>query len=261
MRDNGGWRASLQLSDLTLLQLLVGIAAFFLGGLVKGVIGVALPLIALSILITVVPVPVAVGLQAIPILASNLWQGADPAQIRPTLKRFWSLLAAVAVGMAVGTGLLVEIAPRPLYALVGTLISAMALVQALAPNLSIPPERERWASPAVGAVAGLLGGLIASFGPVIAIYLAALRMPKNLFISSLGIAYFSAGLPLTLLLIARGVLDTTLLWLSVVACAPVFAGMFLGRRLRDRIDQALFRKLVLGALFLAGLNLIRRAIW
>ncbi|WP_119459537.1 sulfite exporter TauE/SafE family protein [Rhodospirillaceae bacterium SYSU D60014] len=249
------------MTDLTLIQILVGMAAFFFGGLVKGVIGVTLPLIALSILVTVVPVPTAVGLQAIPILAANLWQGADPAQIRPTLKRFWSLLAALVIGLVVGTGLLVEIEARPLYAIVGTLISAMALIQALSPDFSIAPRWERWASPAVGVVAGLLGGLVASFGPPIAIYLAALRLPKDLFISSLGIAYFSAGLPLTLLLLARGVLDATLLWLSIVACLPVFAGMFLGRRLRNRIDQALFRNLVLVGLFLVGLNLIRRAIW
>jgi hypothetical protein len=36
--------------------------------------------------------------------------------------------------------------------------------------------------------------------------------------------------------------------------------MFAGYRVQDRLDQALFRKLTLAVLVLAGVNLLRRAL-
>lgn len=249
------------MADLNLLQILVCIGAFLLGGLVKGVIGMALPVVAVSVLTTVVSVPDAVALQVLPILASNLWQGAHPRHVGPTLRRFWPLLATVILGLAVGTGLLVEINPRALYGVVGSAIVLLAVVQFLAPDFAVPPAQERWASPVVGFIAGVLGGLATMFGPVIGMYLTALRLPKDSFINSQGVAYFAAGVPLTLFLVARGVLDLRLFWFSAAACLPVFIGMLAGQRLRDRIDQRRFRKLVLAALFLIGVNLIRRSIW
>lgn len=251
----------LRVLDLGPAEILIGIGAFVLGGLVKGVIGMALPVVALSVLTSVISVPDAVALQVLPILTANLWQGAHPTHIGPTLKRFWPLLLTVIAGLVVGTGLLVKIEPRPLYGILGALIALLALAQLVAPDFSVSPAQERWANPVVGFVAGLLGGLATMFGPVLGTYLAALRLPRDSFINSQGVAYFSAGVPLTLLLLARGVLDLRLLWLSAAACIPVFAGLLAGQRLRSRIDPGRFRKIVLGALLLIGANLVRRAVW
>ena len=38
------------------------------------------------------------------------------------------------------------------------------------------------------------------------------------------------------------------------------AGLFLGFKVQDRMDQALFRKATLAVLVIAGLNLIRRGL-
>ena len=49
------------------------------------------------------------------------------------------------------------------------------------------------------------------------------------------------------------------LW-GVAALVPVFGGMALGRRLRDRVPQEIFRRIIMGLLVVIGLNLLRRGL-
>jgi uncharacterized membrane protein YfcA len=55
------------------------------------------------------------------------------------------------------------------------------------------------------------------------------------------------------------VLDAVTLPVSSWLVVPTMLAMFAGYRVQDRLDQALFRKVTLAVLILAGLNLLRRA--
>ena len=58
--------------------------------------------------------------------------------------------------------------------------------------------------------------------------------------------------------IGSGVLRVQTLPLSVLLVIPAMAGLLLGFKVHDRIDQATFRRATLLVLLIAGLNLIRR---
>jgi len=49
--------------------------------------------------------------------------------------------------------------------------------------------------------------------------------------------------------------------LSVLMVVPALIGISLGNRVQDRIDQAMFRTITLWVLLIAGLNLLRRAVF
>ena len=248
------------MEPLTTEALLVCAAGLAAGGFVKGVIGVALPVIAVPIMTAAVDVPQAVALLAVPILAANLWQGGGLGRVGATVRRFWPLLGTLIVGLVVGTGLLVSVPKANLYLIIGGGIIAVAAAQLLAPRLVVSPRQERWMSPLVGAVAGLLGGIAGMFGAAIAAYMIALRLPREAFIASTAASFLCAGLPLTALLFLRGVYDLPLFLLSVAGCLPVFAGLLVGEAIRRRTDPRGFHKLVLGALILIGLDLLRRGL-
>jgi uncharacterized membrane protein YfcA len=55
-----------------------------------------------------------------------------------------------------------------------------------------------------------------------------------------------------------GILNINTVPFSAILLLPAFAGMWIGFRIHDRIDQALFRKATLWVLLIAGVNLIRR---
>ncbi|MEJ1990330.1 MAG: sulfite exporter TauE/SafE family protein [Maritimibacter sp.] len=68
------------------------------------------------------------------------------------------------------------------------------------------------------------------------------------------------GLALQAAHLRSGVLNEATLPLSAAALIPALAGMGVGVLLHDRMPQSTFRRAMLVVLFLAGLNLIRRAL-
>ena len=60
--------------------------------------------------------------------------------------------------------------------------------------------------------------------------------------------------------VRSGVLNERTVWVSAALLLPILAGMAIGFRLQDRMDQALFRKATLVVLVVAGVNLIRKGL-
>jgi uncharacterized membrane protein YfcA len=113
----------------------------------------------------------------------------------------------------------------------------------------------------IATVAGFIGGLSGVWGPPTVIYLTLLEVPKQDHIRAQGVIYGLGSVALFLAHFQTGVISKETLPLSVFALLPAVAGMWLGFRIQDRLDQKLFRKLTLIVLIVAGLNLIRRGMF
>ena len=59
--------------------------------------------------------------------------------------------------------------------------------------------------------------------------------------------------------LGTGLMNAERLAFSATLVLPAFAGMLLGYRVQDRLDQAVFRRWTQGLLVLTGLNLVRQA--
>lgn len=234
--------------------------ALFLGGAVKGTLGVGIPLVSVPLLALAMPVPQAVALMPIPILLANVWQASTGGHFVKALRRFWPLILAVAIGTVIGARALVSVDPRTLYALVGASVLVFSITGHFQPALRLPPRAERWLGGGVGLVSGLLGGLSTMWGPPLIMFLIALRLPKDEFVGTIAVLYLSGIVPLTLALGALDVMGRQELLLSALAAAPVFLGVLAGPLVRDRLDQHTFRKGLLVALLLTGAALIRRSV-
>lgn len=242
---------------ITLLAIAGGLAA---GGLVKGVTGMGLPLVAVPIMTLFVPVPVAVSIMSIPIIVANLWQGWQGGMWRQVVRRTWPLLAVQPFGMAAGVALLAWADPRIVIGVLGVLTLLFVAMAHYQPDVVISPRQERWVAPTLGLCSGFSGGVSSLFGTPIAIYLFLLGLKKDEFVAAIGVTYAYGGIVLILTLWAFGVLGIQLTAWSLVATPAVFAGMWLGQQLRRRLNADTFRIVVLVVLFIAGLNMLRRAI-
>src|SRR5574340_136791 len=76
-------------------------AAILAGGLVKGVVGIGLPLVALPVMVNFIPVPKAIALLILSSFATSVWQSVDGGQFASSARRFWPLLAGIAAGVAI----------------------------------------------------------------------------------------------------------------------------------------------------------------
>ncbi len=92
------------------------------------------------------------------------------------------------------------------------------------------------------------------------LFLAALRLPKEHFVGSIAWMYLVCGLSMVSVFIGLGVVSTAEIALSTAATVPAVAGQWLGTRVRHRIPEAPFRRLVLLMMVIAGLNLLRRGL-
>jgi len=240
----------------TVLALMAG--AFLMGGLVKGLIGVGLPLVVVPLLALVMPSPKAIALMAIPVLLSNIWQASRSGYVRYTLKRFAPLL----VPMVIITAITVRLSLAMPVAVLNNLLAIMLLIavalMAWHPQLDLSPAHERRWSTLAGALAGVMGGVSSITGPLLITYLVALRLPREVFIGAISVLYFASAVPLFGSMLLLGVMGLPEVVLSALALAPMFVGMVVGTRLRPRIGEATFRRLLLGFLVLVAALLVLR---
>ena len=242
--------------------LLVIIAlAVLLGGFVKGVVAIGLPIVSIGVLSSVMDAHLALGIIMFPLLFTNLWQMLLAGRPLEVVHRFWPLIAAMLVCIWVGTHLVTRLPGGSLYGFIGAAVVLFTTVNYFTPNWRLPARSERWASPIAGALGGLLGGISTIWGPPLTMLFIMIRLPKEAFIQATGTIWFAASIPLLLGYRQNGILDDSTAVLSLAACLPSFLGLWIGTWLRGKIAQESFRKVLLIAFFLIGLNLIRRALF
>ena len=81
--------------ELTPIIFIICLFTLLLAGIVKGALGMGLPLFAVPILVTVFDLPTAIALMIVPILTSNLiqaWEGKNKQISISTFKRFFPLI-------------------------------------------------------------------------------------------------------------------------------------------------------------------------
>ena len=247
----------LELGGLTLA---LGLLTFLAAGTVKGTLGIGLPLVAVPLLATVLDLPTAVALMVVPVLTSNIIQALQGKRKIETLKRFFPLLLTLVPGAIVAAQFLSSVDLRTGSLVLGVIVVLFSLSQLFRFQFAISAAQERFLNPAVGLVAGFLGGLSNLFGPPLIMYLVALKLEKDDFVTTIGLLFVIASLTLYSTFAVVGVLTFDNAIGSLIAAVPVMAGVFIGTRLRSRIPQKTFERVLMVVLILVGLNLIRRGL-
>lgn len=230
---------------ITKYQWLVFFAAIFLGGTVKGALGVGLPLIAIPLLSFAFTGLQAIAFMAIPVLMSNLIQMHEAGRNGVNFRRFNYLILFQIIGTIVTLNLTLSLSHTMLNKLLSISVLIAVIFMLYQPALIIPPEREHWVSIAVGCVSGFLGGISSLTGPVIITYLMALRLDKSTFVGTISLIYISSALPLYIGMASYGQFDLTELLLSLIALVPMMTGLTLGKHMRSKIQESIFRSILL----------------
>lgn len=234
-------------------------AALVAGGVVKGVIGIGLPLLLVPLTAQFLDLPVAVALLSVPMVATNLGQAMEGGRTLPAVWRLAPILGALVLGTLVGVHLLISVAKRTLEIGVGASFVLLSVTLLCLPRIRVKRGAEPWAGPLVGLIAGVLGGVTAMFGPPLIAYQIGLGIDPNTFVKHMAILALTGTATLLLALGGSGSLSGTDLLVSAAAIVPIQVGMPIGRWLRGRVPPVLFRAAVLCALAGAGLDMLHRA--
>ncbi len=172
-------------------------ATFLLAGMVKGMVGLGLPIVAMGLLGLVMPPVEAAALLLVPSLVTNVWQLLAGPRFGALLRRLRGMMLGVCVGTWAGSGLLAGgVAPHAATAALGAALALYALVGLAKPRLRVPPRAEGWAGPAAGAATGLVTGATGVFVVPAVPYLGALGLARDDLVQALGLSFTVSTLAL-----------------------------------------------------------------
>ena len=247
-------------TDLSLVAVAVGTLAFFIGGTVKGILGIGMPLVVVPILAFAMDPRIAVAMMTVPTLSSNIWLVIRGGRFGGSMARFWALFLMLVVATLVGLQLIVRVDPSLVSLLLGCMVILFVVSRLLPFQQKISPRTERWMSPSVGSFAGIIGGVSNFFGPPLIAYFVALRLPKDEFVAVIALAFVIGGLPLYGGLAIYSFLTIEVFVASAVAAVIALLGVAAGSRLRHRFSQVFFERLLFVFLFAMGVTLIQRGV-
>lgn len=241
--------------------LVIACCAFVFAGLVKGLVGFGLPLIGLSLMTIFVGVEKAMLLILWPAFLTNVWQALSGGNLKPLLRRLWPFLTTAVVTLGLGTFILTRVQEGTADLILGLLMVAYAVPMLLGLSLML---NEKHVTP-IGILAGLLNGffsgLTGAFTVPGVMYLQALGLPRDAFIQAMGLLFLLSTIGLGVSLGGYGLMSGRETFASLVLVVPALSGVWVGQRIRRRVSEAAFRRLIQLAILCLGLYLVPLGIW
>lgn len=233
-----------------------------LAGLIKGLVGFALPLIMVSGISSFLDPKLAIASLLIPVLLTNAMQvfRNGIALAIDAAREHWRYLLTVCVAIFIAAQGAAAIPSKIFYFVLGVPVVVICLVQLAGVQVTIPKAWRGAAEWIVGALTGIMGGLVGTWGPTTVLYLFAIETPKAKQMVVQGVIYGVGAIVLTVAHLQSGILNAQTSVFSASLVVPAIVGMWVGFQVQDRLDQHKFKTITLYVLILGGLNLIRKGI-
>jgi uncharacterized membrane protein YfcA len=228
---------------------------FMIAGLVKGVVGLGLPTVAVGLLSIVMTPTEAVTLLLVPSFVTNVWQLAIGPSFRSLVGRLWTMLLSIFAGTLAAGAVLPRDGAGYASVALGAALVLYAITGLASVRMHIPQRIELWCSPAVGVLTGLVSATTGVFVIPAVPYLQGLGLGKEDLVQALGLAFTTSTVALAVGLLLAGTFKPGVAGMSLYALAPALVGMLVGQWIRTRIRPELFRRCFFAGLLALGVHL------
>ena len=237
------------------LLIIIIFFAVLCGGLIKGIIGFGMPMVALPIIAFMLPATKAIIILCAPIFLTNFMQMKIKEGI--TSYRFLPMFLSLVIGLLIGARLILEIKLNTITQIIAIAVIFVAIINSFGLQIkNINKNWERSITIIIGFFSGILGGLSSFYGPPMLAYLVALKLKKETFIRVVSTMYFIGSFPLYGSLMYYGLGTINDLYFSLFLIIPALIGQKVGSRIRNKISENIFRTFVLIILFILGFALL-----
>lgn len=231
---------------------------FFFAGIIKGVVGFGMPLFAISTLALMMPLTTAIAANLGPSLVTNIRQAFRGPYLVGLLIRLWPFLLP-GIGL-IWLGISIQVRVNEAYPglMVGLLALSFVALRSANVSLRLSAALEKPVGLVVGAINGLIAGVTGIFILPSGLFLEALDMKRDELVQALGLLFMLSTAMIALVFGAKAIMTPDLLLLSILCIPPGLIGLAIGERLRDRLSEAMFRKLFLAGIAVLGASLVVR---
>jgi uncharacterized membrane protein YfcA len=233
-----------------LAALVVGISKAGIGGL---------GMLAVLIFAQIFPAKQATGI-VLPLLcfgdvvaAASYRQHANWAHIR-------RLFPWTAAGVVLGYFALDRVNEYQARAMIGGIVLGLVVMHFVRRKFAgHEAEHGAWFAPTIGVLAGFTTLVANAAGPLMVIYMLAMRMPKMNFVGTSAVFFLLMNFFKVPFMVHLGLINAESFKLNLMLAPLVLAGAWFGRRWVMKIEQRTFENIALALSVVAGFNLLYRA--
>lgn len=170
----------------------------------------------------------------------------------------WRLLPWTMAGVVAGYFTMGRIDDRQARLLIGVIVLVLLAVH-LARRMrtkSDEPEHAAWFAPTMGVLAGFTTLVANAAGPLMVIYLLAMRLPKMEYMGTGAVYFMLMNLFKVPFMIGLGLITPTSLTGNLWLAPAVLFGTWIGHLILKRMNQRVFENVALALSALAGLRLL-----
>ena len=244
------------MSNYLLLENLVLIVfAIFLGGIVKGSVGIGMSMFSVPIIAFILPPTKAMMLLCFPVIFTNFLQMDIKKGVGSF--RFLPMFLALFLGLLIGGKLILNLSLNFISISIASVIIIFTSLNFFGISLkNIKKANEKILSVIIGFLSGILGGLTTFYAPPIITFLISINLDKEFFIRTTATMYFFASIPLYSSMLYHGLGNYYDLVISLILVVPAIIGQFFGSKIRKKLSNEIFQKLILIILILIGFSLL-----
>ena len=244
------------MSNYLLLENLVLIVfAVFSGGIVKGSVGIGMSMFSVPIIAFILPPTKAMMLLCFPVIFTNFLQMDIKKGVGSF--RFLPMFLALFLGLLIGGKLILNLNLNFISISIATVIIIFTSLNFFGISLkNIKKANEKILSIIIGFLSGILGGLTTFYAPPIITFLISINLDKEFFIRTTATMYFFASIPLYSSMLYHGLGNYYDLIMSLILVVPAIIGQFFGSKIRKKLSNEIFQKLILIILIMIGFSLL-----
>jgi uncharacterized protein len=242
-----------------LLWLFAALGAFMVGVSKAGITG--LSILSIALFNHVFPSSKQASGLVLPLLIFGDFVAVFSYRKHTQWRYLWRLFPWTAAGVVLGYFTLGRISDHTARILIGWIIVALALLSFWRKYVSAPAEEKgasfHWS---VGAAIGMTAGFITlvanAAGPLMAIYLVAMRLPKMEYVGTAAVFFMLLNLFKVPFMVDLGLITTQSFSFNLMLAPAVLLGALAGRWLLKHVNQNLFELMVLLLSAIGGILLI-----
>ncbi len=226
-----------------------------LAAFVHGAFGFGFPLLATPLLALGFELRTAILLTLIPTVSVNLVSILGERHWRAAWREYWPIPVFTLVGSFLGTQVLLVVDPEPFRLLLAAMLIASLVGDYLhrgRHTFRVP----RWGMALFGLTLGLFAGLVNIFSPLVVAYGLFTRIPTALMVATFNLSFITSKSGQIIGFVSRDAFVWDAAVLSVMALPLILGALWLGIRLRRRIDMETYRGMLRAALWVISIAIL-----
>jgi uncharacterized membrane protein YfcA len=242
--------------------LLAVVAALLVGVAKTGIAGIGMLFVV--IFAQILPAKQATGL-VLPLLCFGDLVAVAAYRQHAAWRHLWRLFPWTALGVVVGYFVLGRIGDQDMRKLIGGIVVTLVAVHLFRrwrargqPATAGDAEAAHpiWFAPVIGILAGFTTLVANAAGPLMAVYLLAMRLPKLEYVGTAAVFFLLLNLFKVPFMVSLGLITQPSFALNLWLAPAVLAGALAGRKILPLINQKMFENLALFFSAAAGLRLL-----